>query len=335
MPALKPLRQEWLDLVQEPILQPSRPIIDPHHHLWQRPAGQYLLPELWADTDSGHNIIKTIYMQCRSKYREDGPEHLRSLGETEFVADQARQSAGQKGRAEIAAIVSYADLSRGNEVIEVLEGHEAVGTGLFRGIRDPLAWAEFPDVLTIPAQGRKDLYLDDGFRQGVKLLGDMGLVYDSWHYHYQNPEFTELAHTAPDTLMVLDHFGTPLGVGPYASQGEEIFLQWKKDIAEMAKCENVVAKLGGLAMPDNGFGWDQRDYPATSDELVRAHSRYYLHAIDCFGPERCMLESNFPVDKRSISYSVLYNALKKIVAYFSEDEKDAMFRGTAARVYKV
>lgn len=327
--------QEWLDQVQEEIIEPERPIIDPHHHLWQRPTGLYLLPELWADTGAGHKIEKTVYIQCHSNYRKDGPGHLRCLGETEFAADQARQSENDEGRAQIAAIIPYADLRGGVEALEVIEEHEKLAGGRLRGIRDPIAWAENPEALMIAARGRKDLHLDEGFRKGVAMLGQRGLTYESWHYHYQNREFAALARAVPQTLMILDHFGTPLGVGPYATQTEEIFSQWKKDIAEIAGCENVVAKLGGLAMPDNGFGWDRRSTPATSDELVAAQSRYYLHTIDCFGPDRCMMESNFPVDRRSISYPVLYNALKKIVADFSDHEKHAMFYATAERVYNL
>ena len=135
--------------------------------------------------------------------------------------------------------------------------------------------------------------------------------------------------------MILDHFGTPLGVGRYRDRREEIFQAWKGDIAEIARCPNVFAKLGGLAMPDNGFGWDRRERPPSSDEFAEAQRRYYLHTIECFGPERCMLESNFPVDKLSLSYQVLWNGLKKIVGDFSNDEKDALFYGTAARVYRL
>ena len=135
--------------------------------------------------------------------------------------------------------------------------------------------------------------------------------------------------------MILDHFGTPLGAGAYAGKQEQIFEQWRGDVAAIAECPNVFAKLGGLAMPDNGFGWDQRARPPSSDEFVAAQSKYYLHMIDCFGPERCMFESNFPVDKRSISYRVLFNALKKIAAGFSAAERDAMFFGTAAEVYRI
>ncbi len=163
----------------------------------------------------------------------------------------------------------------------------------------------------------------------------MGLTYETWHYHYQNQAFAQLAGSVPDTVMILDHFGTPLGVGPYADRREEIFEQWKKDIADIARCENVVAKIGGMAMPDNGFGWHQRATPPTSDEFVAAQKRYYLHTIECFGPDRCMFESNFPVDKQSLSYRTLWNAFKKIAAGFSADEKAALFRGTARRVYRL
>jgi L-fuconolactonase len=187
----------------------------------------------------------------------------------------------------------------------------------------------------IPGQAPEGLYADTRFREGVAALGSLGHSYDTWHYHHQNPTFAALARAVPDTVMVLDHFGTPLGVGPYAGKRDEIFDQWKKDVAEIAQCENVVAKLGGLAMPDNGFGWMGRELPPTSDEFVEAQSRYYLHTIECFTPQRCMFESNFPVDKLSLSYPVLWNGLKKMVSAFSEDEKDAMFRGTATRVYRL
>jgi predicted TIM-barrel fold metal-dependent hydrolase len=179
------------------------------------------------------------------------------------------------------------------------------------------------------------LYADTSFRRGVAVLGAQGLTYDTWHYHYQNQEFLSLARAVPETTMVLDHFGTPLGVGPYESQREEIFEQWKKDIREIATCSNVVAKLGGLAMPDNGFGWHTAERPPTSDEFLQAQRRYFEHAIECFGPERCMFESNFPVDRLSLSYRTVWNAFKKLASSFSPEEKDAMFRGTATRVYRL
>jgi len=154
-------------------------------------------------------------------------------------------------------------------------------------------------------------------------------------YHHQIKSYTEFAKAVPDAVIILDHFGTPLGVGPYEGKREEIFKQWKTDIAELAKCENVFAKLGGLAMPDNGFGWNLNPVPPTSDEFVAAQKRYYLHTIDCFGPDRCMFESNFPVDRLSLSYQVVWNGFKKMVADFSEDEKNMMFSGTATKVYRL
>ena len=328
---------EWHAQVVEDILDPDRKIVDPHHHLWRRGIGNdYLLADLWGDTDSGHRIEKTVFVECHSEYRTDGSEHLRPVGETEFVAEVAAESArGTERQARIAGIVAHADLTLGDAVEEVLNAHEATGLQLFKGIRHAGARAEDPTELMISGRAIENLYEDNKFRQGMKVLGRMGLTYDTWHYHYQNRAFAELARAVPDTTMILDHFGTPLGVGRYESKREEIFEQWKKDIAEIARCENVVAKLGGLAMPDNGFGWHLRAMPPTSDEFVAAQKRYYLHTIECFGPDRCMFESNFPVDKYSISYHVLWNGLKKIAQDFSEDEKNAMFSRTASGVYRL
>lgn len=327
----------WLLAVQEDILEPERPIIDPHHHLWHRRRGQdYLLEQLWEDTSSGHNIVKTVFIECHAGYRKEGAEHLRPVGETEFVAEQARASrAGGKGKPEIAAIVAFADLRDAKHLDEVLEAHQEASEGLFRGIRQAGAFEAEEDYLFIKPRQPAGLYLNPDFQRGVRHLGKLGFTYDTWHYHHQNRDFIKLAQAAPDTQIVLDHFGTPLGVGPYATQREEIYREWKKDIAEIARCENVVAKLGGLAMPDNGFGWNLRDTPPSSDEFLEAQRRYYLHTLDCFGPDRCMFESNFPVDKWSLSYAVVWNAFKKLVADFSESEKTLLFSGTAARIYRL
>jgi L-fuconolactonase len=337
MPKIVPGTPEWLAQVVEEIVDPQRPIVDPHHHLWERPGGRsYVLKDLWADTGSGHHIIKTVFIECHAGYRTEGPEHLRPLGETEFVAGIAAESAkGGKGRAEIGAIVAHADLTLGDRLEEVLLGHEESGRGLFRGIRHAGASDKNREVLFIPGRAPEHLYAREDFRQGIRLLGRRGLTYDTWHYHHQNPAFAQLARAVPEIPMILDHFGTPLGVGPYREKREEIFVQWKKDMAEIAQCENVFAKLGGMAMPDNGFGWHTREIPPSSDEFIEAQKRYYLHTIECFGPDRCMFESNFPVDKFSLSYQVVWNAFKKMVADFSESEKDALFRGTATRVYRL
>jgi predicted TIM-barrel fold metal-dependent hydrolase len=275
-------------------------------------------------------VIKTVFMECGSAYDRDAPEHLRSLGETRYIAEQAMSDPEPLMR----GIVGSVDLRR-DDVDDLLDRHIDAARGLFRGVRDALSRAEHPDAMMIPGRAPRDLYLDPSFRRGVARLGERGLTYDSWHYHHQNREFLELARATPGTTMVLDHFGTPIGVGPYASQREEIFEQWKVDIADIAALPNTVAKIGGLAMPDNGFGWNTADRPPTSDEFLAQQSRYYLHAIECFGPDRCMFESNFPVDRLSLSYRVLWNAYKKMTVGFSTSERAALFSGTASRVYKV
>lgn len=327
--------QAWLDQVSEDPIEPNQRIIDPHHHLWRRPENDYLVHDLWQDTGAGHQVKMTVFVECGAEYLTHGPEEARSLGETAFVAQQAEFSRGDPMQATIAGIVGKIDLRLPSQTLKQLfEQHRTAGQGLFRGVRHAGAHALYPETLTIPGRAPKDLYENPDYRRGVQELGRHNLTFDTWHYHYQNQDFIGLAQACPETVMILDHFGTPLGVGPFKGQREQIFSAWRKDMAILARnCPNVFAKLGGLAMPDNGFGWSERSQPATSDELVRQQAKYYHHMIDCFGADRCMFESNFPVDKRSIGYNPLYNALKKIAGDFSSEVKDQLFYGTAAKVY--
>jgi len=326
----------WLAQVNEPVLEPDLPICDPHHHLWDHPNSRYLLDELLLDTGSGHNVVSTVFVECASMYRADGPEPLKCVGETEFVNGIAAMSAsgGYGAMRACKGIVSLADLNLGAKVGDVLDAHMAVGRR-FKGIRHAAGWDASNEVRkshTNPTQG---MLLDKTFRAGFRELGKRGLSFDAWLYHPQIPELTDLARAFPDTTIILDHFGGPLGIGPYEGKRAEVFAQWKRSIGELSKCQNVVAKLGGLAMPINGFGFHKRERPATSDELVAAGGDYYRHAIDCFGPQRCMFESNFPVDKASCSYRTLWNAFKKIAVRASNNEKAALFHDTAARVYRL
>ncbi|MEM8645392.1 MAG: amidohydrolase family protein [Pseudomonadota bacterium] len=332
--ALQAQRDEWLSKVQEPIVDPDREIVDPHHHLWDRENALYELDHFWADTETGHKIVQTVFVECGESYRTKGPDHLRPVGETEYVAAMAKASAADPARATIAGIVSHADL-RSDQLDEVLDAHEDAGCGLFCGIRQSGAYETDEDILTIRPRGVHGLYADPAFRRGLAKLGERGLTYDTWHFHHQIADFRALAEAVPGTTLVMDHFGTPLGVGPYAGKRQEIFAKWKDDIAAVAACPNVIAKLGGMAMPDNGFGWHERDLPPTSDEFVEAQAPWYHHTIECFGPERCMFESNFPVDRASISYPVLWNGLKKIAASYSEEAQVAMLSDTARRVYRL
>jgi L-fuconolactonase len=341
----------WLDLVREEAIDPARPIVDPHHHLWDRRTFRYLLDEMLADTGSGHNVTATVFVQCAAMHRADGPVHLRPVGETEFVNGIAAMSAsGAYGPTRVAAgIVGHADLRLGAAVAEVLEAHLTVARERFRGIRHAAAWDEAdvvhrsilaaagwdpvkgaPPSRPTPPHG---LLADPAFREGVRQLARYELSFDAWLYHTQLRELTELARAAPETTIVLDHIGGVLGIGPY--RREAVMPGWKTDIAELATCPNVVVKLGGLTMPIAGFGWEKAPRPPTSEELAAATRDWYLYVIDRFGPERCMFESNFPVDKSCCSYAVLWNSFKRMTADFGESDKTALFSGTASRVYRL
>ena len=329
-------RNEWLAQVAEDVIEPDLPICDPHHHLWDYPGSRYLLDELRSDIGSGHNVTSTVFMECGSMYRAEGPEALKPVGETEFVNGIAAMSAsGGYGDARAcAAIVGYADLNLGTAVGDVLDAH-AAASPRFRGIRHAAGWDASDEVRnshTAPVQG---MMAEPTFRAGFAELGKRGMTFDGWLYHPQIPDLTDLARAYPDQPIIFDHFGGPLGIGPYAGKRSEIFEYWKGAVSDLAKCTNVVAKLGGLVMAINGFGFHKRERPATSDELVAATRDFHMHMIDCFGVDRCMFESNFPVDKVSCSYRVLYNSFKKIAAGFSATEKAAVFHDTAVRVYHV
>jgi predicted TIM-barrel fold metal-dependent hydrolase len=248
----------------------------------------------------------------------------------------AMSASGQYGPVRIAAgIVGTADLRLGEAVAAVLDAHLVAGGGRFRGIRLGATWDasdEVPNHRTNPPKG---LLLRQDFRAGFAHLARRQLTFEAWCYHHQIPEVTDLARAFPDTTIILDHFGGPIGVGPYAGKADEVFAQWRAHIAELATCPNVVAKLGGINMEVNGFGWHTKPRPPTSQELVDATRHYYEYTLEHFGVERCMFESNFPVDKESCSYTVLWNAFKRLTTNYSADEKARLFHDTAARVYRL
>ena len=329
-------RDDWLAQLDEPVVDPEREIVDPHHHLWHRGGSLYELDALWADTGSGHRIAETVFVQCHAYHDKDAAPHLRPVGETRAVAAMAAASEASPDQATIAGIVAHADLRLPPEQLdEVLSAHEAAADGRFRGIRHSASFEKHAEAFLIAGRGPAGLYLDPDYIRGAQRLGERGLTMDAWHYHHQNEEFLRLVRACPGTTMILDHFGGPMGVGPYAGLRETRFSDWQRDMEAIATCPNVVAKLGGLAMPDNGFGWHERATPPTSDELVSANLHYYRHMIDVFGAERCMFESNFPVDRVSISYRILWNAFKKIAGDLPENSKSDLFAGTARRIYRL
>ena len=329
-------RAEWLAQVSEEIIDPDRKICDPHHHLWDHPTSRYLLDELLADTGSGHNVVSTVFVECNSMYRADGPEAMKVVGETECVNGVAAMSAsgGYGDMRACSGIVSHADLLLGSAVGEALDAHIAASPR-FRGIRHAAGWDPSDEVRNSHSKPPEHILLNDTFREGFAELDRRHLSFDAWLYHTQIPELTDLAKAFPGTTIIFNHFGGPLGIGPYAGKQDEIFPVWQESVAELAQCKNVFAKLGGIVMPINSFGFHKQDLPATSDQIVAATGRYHRHAIEVFGAERCMFESNFPVDKQSCSYHVLWNAFKKIAADASESDKNALFHDTAARAYRL
>ena len=332
---------DWLARTVEPALEPDLPICDPHHHLWDfrgdAVAPRYLLDELLTDIGSGHNIVSTVFIECGAMFKASGPEELRPIGETEFVAGIAAMSeSGLYGPTRVAAgIVGTAHLGSGDRAAEVLDRQIAAAGGRFRGIRYGATWDPSPAVRNHRVDPGPDLYLDSGFRAGFRHLAPRGLSFEGWCYHPQIPGLTELARAFPDTTIVLDHFGGPLGIGPYAGRADEVFDDWRRAIGPLAECPNVYAKLGGIAMDLNGFRWHEREVPPASEELMEASRRYYEHTIELFGVERCMFESNFPVDKLSCSYRVLWNSFKRLTAGWSAVERAYLFHDTAAQVYRL
>jgi len=329
--------EEWLALVKEDALDAELPIIDPHHHLWDHPDNRYVAPDFLTDTASGHNIRQSVFVECLSKYRDGGPDAFKPVGETEYVRELAEQSDANapSGTKVATGIVGFVDLTLGDAADPVLAAHVESGGGRFRGIRHASSWDASSAVRNAHTQPPAGLLSDTRFREGFACLAKNGLSFDAWLYHPQIPELTALARSFPDTTIILDHVGGPLGIGPYAGKRDQVFEQWKSDIAELARCENVCVKLGGLAMKLNGFGWHTRDKPPTSLQLAEATAPWYQLCIDQFGVDRCMFESNFPVEKLSCSYGVLWNAFKRIAANYSAAERDALFHDTAARVYRL
>jgi predicted TIM-barrel fold metal-dependent hydrolase len=328
---------DWLALRQEEVIDPSRPIVDPHHHLWDRGGQRYLIEELTDDVGSGHNVVATVYVEARSMYRANGPEALRPVGEIEFANGAAAMSAsGSYGAAAICAgIVGHANLLLGEAARPVLEAEIAAGNGRFRGIRHSSPWDADPEVAGIYAVRPKGLVLDPTFRKGFACLTPLGLSFDAWLFHPQIGELADLARAFPDTRIVLDHCGGPIGLGSYANRRDEIFVGWKASIQDIAKCPNVVVKLGGLAMRLLGYDFHERPMPPSSEDAAAAWRPYMETCIEAFGASRCMFESNFPPDKGQCSYQVIFNAFKRIAAPCSEAEKTALFSKTATDFYRL
>jgi predicted TIM-barrel fold metal-dependent hydrolase len=326
----------WLVGRVERVLDPDLPIVDAHHHLWEEGGHPYLLDEILADVGDGHRIEATVFVQAHYGYRTDGPPHLAPIGETEKVIaiSAAARQAGSHTRV-AAAIVGFADLLLGRDVGEVLDAHTQAAGSAFRGVRhsvsrDPL----FPNGIVL-RPSPAGMLGDPRYREGLRAVAERCLSYDAMLYHKQLPELSATAQALPDLSIVLDHIGCIIGVGPYEGREQETFSGWRRDMAELARCPNVTVKLGGLGMIITGARWHERDQPPGSEDLAEAWRPYVETCIELFGAERCMFESNFPVDKAMYSYRTLWNAFKRVTGGASADERAALFAGTASRVYGI
>ena len=331
------IRPDWLALHDEPVLEPELLIVDPHHHLWDRPESRYFFFDLLKDLQSGHNICATVFVECGAMYRKNGPSELRAIGEVEFANGAAAMGAsGVYGELQVCAgIVGYGDLLLGERVASVLEQYIVVSSGRVRGVRQISAWHPNPAARGSLAKPPPDLLRQSKFRQGLATVGRLGLSFDAYMYHTQLSELVELARELPGVPIILNHTGGAIGIGPYSGKRAEVLAEWRVGILELATCPNVHIKLGGLGMRVFGFEFGARQRPPPSEELAAAWRPYIEPCIEAFGADRCMFESNFPVDKGTCSYGVLWNAFKRIAQGASDEEKAALFSRTAARVYRL
>jgi predicted TIM-barrel fold metal-dependent hydrolase len=333
----------WLNELREEPVEPDLPIIDAHHHLWTG-YGQpvpwqpdYWVEEFGRDLGEGHNVIASVFVECGYGYRQDGPAALRPVGEVETIAGFAEQFAAKYGDRSkpCAGIVGFADLRLGAGVAETLEAQIRACPRRFRGIRQIVNWDASAEVRYPGFEMTPGLLRDPTFQEGFAQLEAFGLSFDAWLFHPQIPDLIALAERFPYTTIIVDHFGGPVGIGPYAGRRAEIMVQWKRDIVDLARHPNVQMKLGGINMEHAGYHWHERTHPPTSDDFVAACGEWFSHAIECFGPYRYMFESNAPVDQVSFSYRTIWNALKKLSAAYSPDERVAMFYGNARRIYRL
>ena len=336
---MAPGGNDWLGQTPEETLEPELPICDPHHHFWvARPEPvhyqQYLLPELAADVNSGHNVRSTVFIEVRAQYREDGPDEMKPVGEVEYIQTIADASAaGNHGPTRAAAaIIGHADMKLGAGVRPVLEAMQAASPNRFRGVRHSVGWDESPELANRDIKG---VLGTDGYRAGAGVMAGMGLVLENSMYFHQLSELADFARAVPDLTIVLNHIGGLCRIGPYAGRDDEVIPEWRRGVSEVATCPNIIMKLGGVGQLRYGFDWQDRDVAIGSEELTEGLAPLMDHCIQQFGPDRCMFESNFPVDKVSYSYNVLYNAFKRLSSGYSATERAALFHDTAARVYNI
>jgi predicted TIM-barrel fold metal-dependent hydrolase len=332
--------EQWLArAAPEAPLEPELPIVDPHVHYWHHKSGyKYFVEEFARDVAaSGHKVEATVFVECNAMYRAHGPEHLKPVGETEFAVGQAAMAAsGRYTSCRAAArIVAFADLAQGERTREALEAHREAANGRLSGIRQRAKWDPDPLVRGPVCADRPHLYLEPAFIAGVRLLGAMDLSFDASIFHPQLPDVAALARACPDTRIVVIHSGSPVGHSAYAGKEAEVHANWLAGMKALAQCPNVSIKMGGLLMCLGNFDFTTAKAPPSSEQLAALWRPYIEPCIELFGAQRCMVSSNFPVDKAGVPYGVMWNMFKRLAAGCSADEKRMLFAGTAKRVYRL
>jgi predicted TIM-barrel fold metal-dependent hydrolase len=336
----QPPNPPWLArVVAEDAIEPDLAIVDTHMHFYDRgPANHYFIEEYARDLSaSGHNVEATVYVECGSMYRARGPELLKSVGEVEFAVGMAAMAAsGKYTTARVAAgIVANADPLMGEAVVEILDAHAAAANGRLRGVRRRGKWDADPAVRGAVGAERPGIFCEPAFHRGLREVAKRNLVFEASVFHPQIPDVTAMARAVPEASIVLLHTGSPLGHGSYAGRAAEVHADWLAVMTELATCANVTVKLGGLLMSLANFDFGVAPRPPTSEELLQLWRPYLEPCLELFGAARCMVSSNFPVEKAGVDYGTTWNMFKRLTRSCSNEEKLAILSGTASRIYRM
>lgn len=317
---------------QEEIIDPLREIIDCHHHLWNRPDSRYMVDEFLRDAQDGHHVVQSIFIQCRTGYRH-GTLDSPAL-ETTAIAHATHASQGQASPVQVGAgIVGYADMRGGAGIAPLLDAHIQSGGDRFKGVRHIVAWADGPEFQVEGYPTAPGMMSSPEFEAALQQLAVRNLSFEAMVYHTQLDELAGVARTHADTRFVLNHIGLPLGIGAFSSRKEHAFADWRAGLRALAGCDNVYIKLGGMGMHMLGLALDSEPGPFASKRIADAYRPYVDECVSAVGANRCMFESNFPVDRRRCDYRTLWNAFKRIGSSYTEDEKHMLFSDTARRCY--
>jgi L-fuconolactonase len=319
------------------IISPDLPIIDAHHHLIDRPGLRYMIDDYLADTNAGHRVVASVYVETLAFARVSGPEVLRPIGEIEFANGIGQMcESGRYGCRACSAIVGSADLRLGDQIAQLLDLAMVRAPERYRGVRQVTMEHSSPAPYRfIPNRPPSGIMESPGFRPAFTHLVKRGLSFDAAVFDHQLPDIIELADAFPTAAIVINHCGQAMAMDMTPSQRQDAFNQWRQMIIEAGRRPNLFCKVGGLGMPFWGFRFEERTDPIGYMELAETWRPWVETVIDAFGAERCMMESNYPPDARSAGFVPLWNALKHIVRDASENENASLFHDTAAKFYRI